>query len=76
MTPSARLDKRDFQAQYTGELPEAADNAGKNTLETAERANIEMALARSGGNLSRAASMLGISRQSLYRRMEKYGIRL
>lgn len=76
VTPSARLDKRDFQAQYTGELPEAAANAGKNTLETAERANIEMALARSGGNLSRAASMLGISRQSLYRRMEKYGIRL
>lgn len=76
VTPSARLDKRDFQAQYTGELPEAAAIAGKNTLETAERVNIEMALARSGGNLSRAASMLGISRQSLYRRMEKYGIRL
>lgn len=75
VTPSDRLDKRDFQAQYTGEIPSFA-TAAKTTLESAERTNIEMAIAKSGGNLSRAAAMLGISRQSLYRRLDKYGIKL
>lgn len=75
VTPSDRLDKRDFQAQYTGEIPTFAA-AAKTTLESAERTNIEMAIAKSGGNLSRAAAMLGISRQSLYRRLDKYGIKL
>lgn len=72
--PSDMLDKRDFQAQYTGEIPTETDSV-RSTLETSERINIEMALAKSGGNLSRAASMLGISRQALYRRMEKYGMK-
>lgn len=72
--PSDILNKRDFQAQYTGEIPTETDSV-RSTLETSERINIEMALAKSGGNLSRAASMLGISRQALYRRMEKYGMK-
>ena len=40
-----------------------------------ERAAVEDALTRSGGNLSRAAAILGISRQALYRRMDKYNLR-
>lgn len=72
--PSDILDKRDFQAQYTGEIPTETESV-RSTLETSERINIEMAIAKSGGNLSRAASMLGISRQALYRRMEKYGMK-
>lgn len=36
---------------------------------------IAAALSRSGGNLSRAAAELGLSRQALYRRMEKYGLK-
>lgn len=67
------LGKRDFQSQYTGELHTAS--APRTTLESKEQATIEMAIAQSGGNLSRAASILGISRQALYRRMEKYGIK-
>ncbi|MDE6175471.1 MAG: hypothetical protein K2F88_07910, partial [Duncaniella sp.] len=39
-----------------------------------EREAVEQAIAHSGGNLTRAAALLGITRQSLYRRMEKYGI--
>jgi len=39
-----------------------------------ERASVERALREAGGNVSRAAAALGISRQALYRRMEKYGI--
>jgi transcriptional regulator of acetoin/glycerol metabolism len=39
-----------------------------------DRDSIESALARAGGVVSQAASDLGLSRQALYRRMEKLGI--
>jgi DNA-binding NtrC family response regulator len=44
------------------------------TLEQIERAAIASALTRHGGNASHAAAELGITRQSLYRRMEKHGL--
>ncbi len=43
-------------------------------LEDMERAAVERALASAGGNLSRAALSLGITRQSLYRRLQKFGL--
>jgi DNA-binding NtrC family response regulator len=39
-----------------------------------ERSQIEMALLNANGSVSRAAEALGVSRQALYRRMEKLGI--
>jgi DNA-binding NtrC family response regulator len=39
-----------------------------------ERNQIEMALLNANGSVSRAAEALGVSRQALYRRMEKLGI--
>ncbi|MHC9084366.1 sigma-54-dependent transcriptional regulator [Luteimonas sp. RIT-PG2_3] len=39
-----------------------------------ERADIEAALARAGGVLSQAATDLGMSRQALYRRLDRLGI--
>jgi DNA-binding NtrC family response regulator len=39
-----------------------------------DRETIEAALARAGGVVSQAASELGLSRQALYRRMERLGI--
>jgi DNA-binding NtrC family response regulator len=39
-----------------------------------ERAQIEIALLNANGSVSRAAETLGVSRQALYRRMEKLGI--
>ena len=39
-----------------------------------DRAAIEAALARARGVISQAAAELGLSRQALYRRIEKYGI--
>jgi DNA-binding NtrC family response regulator len=44
------------------------------TLAAIERRAIEDALARHGGNVTHAAQDLGITRTSLYRRMEKYGL--
>jgi transcriptional regulator of acetoin/glycerol metabolism len=36
---------------------------------------IEASLRKAHGNISRAAQSLGISRQALYRRMERFGLR-
>jgi DNA-binding NtrC family response regulator len=38
------------------------------------RAAVEQALHKAGGVISRAARMLGLSRQALYRRMQRFGI--
>jgi transcriptional regulator of acetoin/glycerol metabolism len=43
-------------------------------LENAEAATIRDALARHGGNRSRAARDLGISRNTLWRKMKRHGI--
>lgn len=67
------LHAEDFQSaaqQNTVAMHQAAANLGD-----MERHAVEDALARCGGNLSRAAAILGISRQSLYRRMDKFDLR-
>lgn len=45
------------------------------TLDEAERLRIVEAMARHEGNLTQVAASLGISRQALYRRLEKYGLK-
>lgn len=44
------------------------------TLEEVERRAVVEALDRCNGNLSSAAQLLGITRQALYRRIEKFNI--
>jgi DNA-binding NtrC family response regulator len=44
------------------------------SLEESERVMIEAALRRHHHNVSHAAAALGLSRQALYRRMERYGL--
>lgn len=46
------------------------------TLEELERKSILQALDKYEHNLSRTAEALGISRAALYRRLEKYGIKI
>lgn len=41
---------------------------------TVERSEVELALLNANGSVSRAARSLGLSRQALYRRMEKLGV--
>jgi DNA-binding NtrC family response regulator len=52
----------------------AHDSDAKGEEVPLERKEIEMALLNANGSVSRAAEALGISRQALYRRMEKVGI--
>ena len=44
-------------------------------LDDFDQATLEAALREAGGNISRAAQKLGLSRQALYRRMERFGLR-
>ena len=43
-------------------------------LDELEKRNIVAALQHSGGNKNEAARLLGIDRQRLYRKIEKYGL--
>ncbi|HET7125831.1 MAG TPA: sigma-54 dependent transcriptional regulator [Lysobacter sp.] len=52
----------------------AARAATTNVGDEPDRATIEAALARAGGVIAQAAAELGLSRQALYRRMERLGI--
>ena len=54
---------------------EAAGVADPGSLEDTLRARIEAVLQASGGNIRRAAAALGISRNTLRARMDKYGLR-
>ncbi|EWY37552.1 Fis family transcriptional regulator [Skermanella stibiiresistens SB22] len=54
--------------------PAPAEPAAGNKLETLERQAIETTIAAHTGNLTTAAKALGISRTTLYRKMEHYGL--
>lgn len=54
-------------------VPVDANEASLNLAEN-ERRFVSRALERSSGNISRAASMLGITRAALYRRIDKFGL--
>jgi DNA-binding NtrC family response regulator len=55
-----------------GALPEV----GSMTLDDLEKAMIVKSLKHYDGNISRVAEALGLSRAALYRRFEKYGIKI
>lgn len=55
-------------------LPTAPANTTATNIDEPDRASIEAALARSGGVLAQAAAELGLSRQALYRRLDRLGI--
>jgi len=55
-------------------IPERRTVALDGTLGDAEERMVRDALAKAGGNKSEAARILGITRRSLYGRLERYGI--
>jgi DNA-binding NtrC family response regulator len=71
----AEHDQVSAAALAFGAPPEPQDLDGM-TLEQAEAWLVKRALERHDGNLQRAADALGITRQSLYRRLEKHELRV
>jgi DNA-binding NtrC family response regulator len=73
MSDSPALDSHDFFFS-----PQAHGGDGLDLedykLESVEHHVIRKVLAKHGGNVSRTARELGLTRTSLYRRMEKYGL--
>jgi transcriptional regulator of acetoin/glycerol metabolism len=53
---------------------EGAPRLEEMSLEEVESFLIRKALARYQGNVSQAASVLGLSRSALYRRIQRYGL--
>ena len=53
---------------------ETSPKTGFSTLEEMERAMIAEAVARCGGNLTEVARQLGITRQTLYNKIKRYGL--
>lgn len=71
MTDSATLQESDFLLSRA--LSSAPSNNTLN-LDEVEKSAIAKALQMHNGNISKAADELGLTRASLYRRMEKYGL--
>jgi len=70
---SELLDLGDFPlAETAPEAPSAAADVTR--LDAVEKSAIQQALSLHRNNISRAAQSLGLTRTSLYRRMEKYGL--
>ena len=47
----------------------------RNAVQSYEKSHIENVLKETGGDKTRAAGLLGVSRSSLYRKMDSLGIR-
>ncbi len=73
LADGARVEPGDLQFSAAPE-PQAALGGGTLDLEEIERAAVRKALSKHGGNITRAADELGLTRKSLYRRIEKYGL--
>ncbi len=58
----------------TTTTPRPLDSLADFTLAELERAMVQRALDEHDGNISRAATALGLSRTALYRRLEKFGL--
>jgi two-component system response regulator HydG len=71
MTDSDALQESDFLFSRSLSAPVTADTLN---LDEVEKTAIVKALQLHSGNISKAADELGLTRASLYRRMEKYGI--
>lgn len=73
MSEGAALDEGDFL--LADDEPDAvlAEDDDAFNLSDLERKTIERALKKNAGNVSHAAAELGLTRASLYRRLQKYG---
>jgi DNA-binding NtrC family response regulator len=71
MADSATLQESDFLFSRKGNSEPVSDSLN---LDEVEKSAVVKAIQLHNGNISKAADELGLTRASLYRRMEKYGI--
>lgn len=71
-----RNDKLVASVAAAANITQGRREADNLPLDALERGAIERALTRHEGNISSAASALGLSRAALYRRMAKYGLKI
>jgi len=73
MSENNALSPDDFIFQFN-DAARGEDEPVNYDIEETEKLLIIKAVSKNGGNLTRAAKELGITRASLYRRLEKYGL--
>jgi len=78
-TRAARLalkldDHRIAQGLPAADVLQEQRHDGGSDLEEAERSALRRVLSRTNGNVTQAASLLGISRATLHRKMKKFDV--
>jgi transcriptional regulator with PAS, ATPase and Fis domain len=74
MSESNILQPSDFFLTPVEDAPANPISTSNMNLEETEKMLIRKVIDKHGGNISKAAKELGLTRASLYRRIEKYGI--
>jgi two-component system, NtrC family, response regulator AtoC len=76
LAEGSRLEPRDFGALATGRVSADLFDLPANgvNLEELERSLVSQALKRSGGNQTKAAALLGMNRDQIRYRIEKFGL--
>ncbi|EOZ95813.1 Two-component system response regulator [Indibacter alkaliphilus LW1] len=74
MAEGDQLDSRDFFFLSAKPTNEKISSPASYNLDEVEKTTIQRAIDKNGGNISKAAKELGLTRASLYRRLEKYGL--
>lgn len=74
LTAGKKLEKKDFEYLDDGQVNGINDLQQFN-LEDIERKALKEAMEKSGGNFTQAARILGVTRQTLYRKLEKHGMK-
>ena len=68
------IQPRDLHLEYVSAPPEEVADESRMTLRDVQRLHIQRALTIERGNVARAASRLGMSRSSLYNKINAFGI--
>jgi two-component system response regulator HydG len=74
MADGSELDSRDFFFLSAKPINEKVATPASFNLDEVEKTTIQRVIDKNGGNISKAAKELGLTRASLYRRLEKYGL--
>jgi DNA-binding NtrC family response regulator len=76
ISTSDRLSPSDLGLTVRAAGPGVSPAVGELAVENEERNTIERLLAESDGVVSKAAAKVGISRQAMYRRMQRAGLHI